>query len=339
VIIGVMSFVFDFGFDDAAADASAAADQPRERESSLKQQQQKQAEEHFVVAAERVPLVPSELVPLADVVDLVSVSVITQGQGGGVDAGLSVFQRVVDGSETKLQGILQSTDIESGVYEGGFKVWEGSVDLCRFLMGSGAVSVSGKSVCELGCGLGLPGVVCATRLGATRCVWQDLNTDVLRDSTMYSALLSAYDPAQGDLKSQVLDQSGAVATDTSWDAEHVAAVQEKGAWVAGDWRDPALSELLLEANGGKLFDVVLTSETVYNVEFIPGLLRAISSVLDKESGVAYIASKRYYFGIGGGVFDLQRIIDERFPELEYSTAHTIQDNTSTHRDVVAVKFK
>ena len=51
-------------------------------------------------------------------------------------------------------------------HEGGFKVWECSVDLCSFLLSRvGRSALIGRRVLELGCGAGIPGVA-ALKLGA-----------------------------------------------------------------------------------------------------------------------------------------------------------------------------
>lgn len=54
---------------------------------------------------------------------------------------------------------LQNTDLVSGVYEGGFKLWECSIDLTRFLIEQN-VQVQNKNVLEIGCGAGIPGIYC-----------------------------------------------------------------------------------------------------------------------------------------------------------------------------------
>lgn len=50
-----------------------------------------------------------------------------------------------------LQGQNLESDLVSGVYEGGLKLWECSIDLARFLIDN-RESLKGKRVLELGCG-------------------------------------------------------------------------------------------------------------------------------------------------------------------------------------------
>jgi len=63
-----------------------------------------------------------------------------------------------------LKGEHNESDLVSGVYEGGLKVWECSLDLVDFIA-QNANDFKGKTVLELGCGQGLPGVM-AMRAGA-----------------------------------------------------------------------------------------------------------------------------------------------------------------------------
>jgi len=51
---------------------------------------------------------------------------------------------------------VDKSDLVSGVYEGGFKVWEGSVDLVDYLIKE-KVNLKGVKVMELGCGHAFPG--------------------------------------------------------------------------------------------------------------------------------------------------------------------------------------
>ena len=62
---------------------------------------------------------------------------------------------------------LQQHDVVAGEYEGGFKLWEGGVDLAAHAAAawgvtntpSRALALTNQRVLELGCGAGLPGVV------------------------------------------------------------------------------------------------------------------------------------------------------------------------------------
>ena len=83
-----------------------------------------------------------------------------------------------DSLPDELKNAIGSSDLVPGVYEGGFKVWECSIDLVELLVRD-KVEFSGKKVIELGCGHGLPGIH-ALQEGAT-VDFQDYNAEVLQE--------------------------------------------------------------------------------------------------------------------------------------------------------------
>lgn len=64
-----------------------------------------------------------------------------------------------DGLKKTLMENQLDSDLVSGVYEGGLKIWECSLDLVDYISAN-ALEFKDKSVLELGCGQGLPGVMC-----------------------------------------------------------------------------------------------------------------------------------------------------------------------------------
>ena len=76
--------------------------------------------------------------------------------------------------------------VEPGKYEGGFQLWECTLDLLDVMQG---MDFKGKAVFELGCGWGLPGIWAAMN-GAARVVLQDFNRDVIEQATMPNAKLN-----------------------------------------------------------------------------------------------------------------------------------------------------
>lgn len=56
-----------------------------------------------------------------------------------------------------IRSILTASDLQTGVYEGGFKLWECSLDLVRFVERLPGFTMP-RRVLELGCGHGLPGI-------------------------------------------------------------------------------------------------------------------------------------------------------------------------------------
>lgn len=91
--------------------------------------------------------------------------------------------------------IDQTSDIIPGVYEGGYKVWECSLDLAQFMLHDNwnriLPSPSSSSAIELGCGHGVPGMV-ALKLGYRSVVFSDLNEQVIAEATMPNIFLNFF---------------------------------------------------------------------------------------------------------------------------------------------------
>nr|AIW62598.1 conserved hypothetical protein [Scytodes thoracica] len=81
-------------------------------------------------------------------------------------------------------------DLVPGVYEGGFKVWECSLDLIKYLHEANCL-VNQLEVIELGCGSGLPGLLAYHR--GCDVTFQDFNKEVLEYLTIPNVILNTPD--------------------------------------------------------------------------------------------------------------------------------------------------
>lgn len=72
---------------------------------------------------------------------------------------------------------------------GGHRIWQGCLDLIRFIEKQNLNITSSTTVVELGCGHGLPGSL-FLRKGA-RVYFQDLNIDSLQKATIPTIVLNA----------------------------------------------------------------------------------------------------------------------------------------------------
>ena len=78
------------------------------------------------------------------------------------------------------------------IYEGGFKIWECSLDLVRYLSGMNNKE-SYNSVLELGCGHALPSIFCLTRNLTKTATVQDFNKEVIDRITKINFAINAVD--------------------------------------------------------------------------------------------------------------------------------------------------
>lgn len=157
------------------------------------------------------------------------------------------------------KSIQQSSDLITGEYEGGIKTWECSIDLLEYLENNTDI-VNGKKVIELGCGSALPGIFCL-EAGAKFVSFQDYNESVIRLVTAPNVVLNT------------------THVQTEFDAygcfEHEMIMNSPALnmvdFYAGDWANLLFIE--------QKYDVILTSETIYEAESIPSLLELIKKLL------------------------------------------------------------
>lgn len=57
-----------------------------------------------------------------------------------------------------------------------------------------------------------------------------------------------------------------------------------------------------------VYDYILTSETIYRPCYYDKLISLFTQRLKKD-GAVYVAAKTYYFGIGGGIREFERAIE------------------------------
>ncbi len=244
----------------------------------------------------------------------------------------------------------RGTDLVPGLYEGGLKVWECSLDLCRYLANRLPDDVLvGGHVLELGCGHGLPGcwvlkralagphLQAGGRGGECRVVLADFNDFVLRDVTARNVVLNAMDVVGPGADRKAL---------VSWLVDHVALG-------AGDWNclsatlrrlregDHQGDKIPLAVPRSGYFDCILAAETTYSERAAVETARFLSNHLTPGTGVAYVATKRYYFGVGGGtkcfcdaLLSNRRTGDSQF---EIDTLEVYDDGASNIRELLLVR--
>lgn len=233
--------------------------------------------------------------------------------------------------EEKL--LLESnSDLESNVYEGGLKVWEGSYDLVKVLKDffNGDFQISGsRKYMELGCGAGLP--LCLLLYKHIqqnipgKFVFADYNEAVLSLLTVPNILL-IYLSARNLLP----ENENEINTDPEMLKSMVKDLDNVGIEieiVSGAW-----GSQFTKLTGKSDFDLVLASETVYSLESLPSFTNVTVSAL-KPGASALVAAKQVYFGVGGGVIEFLRLLDAE--GLHHSTV--AEYGESVKRVVLEIK--
>ncbi|KAF4999526.1 hypothetical protein FGRMN_2395 [Fusarium graminum] len=231
--------------------------------------------------------------------------------------------------EEDLTGVqsegLGSHDVKTGVYEGGFKSWESSVDLVKVLAASNAISALGQKpfrVMELGCGTALPSLAVfhwamtsTSEKKPLSLIMADYNPSVLQLVTLPNFILSW---ALDNTQLPALKEAFSIEGEVELGPEVLAAFQRSLieshitlSFVSGAWSQDFVNLIYTLPSGDSQpsSTLLLGAETIYSPFALQAFLETLFSILQKERDTegseagAYIGAKRLYFGVGGSLDD------------------------------------
>merc|ERR1711874_681166 len=108
-----------------------------------------------------------------------------------------------------------------------------------------------------------------------------------------------------------------------------------GRFFSGDWgsleKDVLSKEILAEEDK---FDLILTSETIYNVENQQKLVSIFENFV-KVGGAVYVAAKVCYFGVGGGVRQFEKVV--RAAGMTVDTVYKV--DSGVNMEILEIKLK
>ena len=217
---------------------------------------------------------------------------------------------------------IDASDIRTGVYEGGFKTWECSLDLASLLLDRGPRKdidelIRCDQVIELGAGTAIPSLVLfdhALRNAMPLCfTLQDYNDSVLRLSTLPNLFLTwaAYS------NQPLIDLQSAGEGDLEVTPEIVQAfkttLQAGGIslrFLSGSWSRDLAS--LMPPSSPDMGTLILAAETIYSSASTTAFVDLTVSLLERvKMSKVMLAAKRFYFGVGGSVDGLKEACRER----------------------------
>lgn len=228
-----------------------------------------------------------------------------------------------DGSQENVLAGLENTDLQTNVYEGGYKTWECSLDLVKFLLDRGPRKdlddlVRVNHIIELGCGSAVPSLLLFQYALKNQLniifTLADYNVDVVRLVTLPNLVL-AWAAGLSPEESAKLLPEGNPLHDT--EEEHgdlyltpeilTAFKQQLQATgvtlnlLSGSWL-PTSKFLELVPSSPELNTFILGSETIYSPASLEAFAETIVALMSRvKTGKAVVAAKRVYFGVGGSV--------------------------------------
>ncbi|XP_010021108.1 PREDICTED: histidine protein methyltransferase 1 homolog [Nestor notabilis] len=225
------------------------------------------------------------------------------------------------------KSVSSHSDLIPGVYEGGLKIWECTFDLIDYFS-EAEIQFTNKTVLDLGCGAGLLGIV-ALRGKAKKVHFQDYNSTVIDEITLPNAVANCVRTGSGgDTKTSQPPSK------RPKKAEHPPNMLTRCRFFSGEWSE--VSRLLLSSNKPfSKYDIILTSETIYNPDYYDALHDTLAQLLDKN-GRVYLASKVHYFGVGGGIPLFENLIEER---NVFRTSIVKTTDKGLQRCIVEMAFK
>jgi predicted nicotinamide N-methyase len=236
---------------------------------------------------------------------------------------INLYKTNLSGTNT-LGGITVHSDVVPSVYEGGFKLWECAADIIYFLEDhNDKYNLKDARLLDLGCGHALPGLYSLFFPKAAYVALQDYNADVITNCTIPNAIHNTL-RWKCNSKEQLSQQY----------QQTIEFLNSRCGFYSGDWSDEKLVALLTHNNSLK-YDIILSSDTIYSQQSIKPLVKIIKSTL-AENGVALIAAKRFYFGVGGSTKELLEVIQAE-GALTARVMETFEDGKSNVREIIEVK--
>ncbi|CAI6100018.1 hypothetical protein V2G26_000590 [Clonostachys chloroleuca] len=223
---------------------------------------------------------------------------------------------------------LGQHDVKSGVYEGGFKSWESSVDLVKVLAATDDLyGPEGKPVrvIELGCGTALPSLALfqwsiqsqgKSGFRPFSFIAADYNPTVLQLVTLPNFILAWALAVQSSnpLVKEAFTEDGELELTPELLEAFQTILSESNinlSFLSGAWSSQFV-DLTYEAaptSAAPSTTLILGSETIYSPFALQAFTETIFSILERERGapdsiaVAVVAAKRLYFGVGGSLDD------------------------------------
>ncbi|CAG8975543.1 hypothetical protein HYALB_00005611 [Hymenoscyphus albidus] len=212
-------------------------------------------------------------------------------------------------------GNLGKDDVRTGVYEGGFKSWESSVDVVKemYKRKDQILSVQ-RMFLELGCGTALPSLAVFQWLlqsshlssaGRLELGLADYNPTVLQLVTLPNLLLSwAYVTRTG-----LWETEGEIEIGPEVVEQFLASLKTHGvalSFFSGAWSPEfvALVDQSTLPRPSRL--TIVGAETIYSPAALLSFGDTLMSLLEfpgLEERMSFIAAKKVYFGVGGSMED------------------------------------
>lgn len=220
-------------------------------------------------------------------------------------------------SLVSVPGLYSDLDLEKGNYEGGFKIWESTGDLIRFItedvnyLDDLLHNNRGFRALELGAGASLPTLSLIGR--------------ILRDPSMQSN----YSIHLQDYNWQVLASLTLINFTVNLPLDYLVALLSTDCLRCfhGDWKD-------FRNQSTYKYNLIYMSEVIYNSDNYESLHSLLDRHLKKD-GLVIIATKNTYFGLSGGLMVWTDFLKEKNVFIVHK--HIRVTSTNIPRSILIIK--
>ncbi|KAK0673367.1 hypothetical protein QBC41DRAFT_136888 [Cercophora samala] len=253
---------------------------------------------------------------------------------------------------------LGEHDVKTGIYEGGFKSWESSVDMVKVLASEKSADFLNQEPCvliELGCGTALPSLALfhwalSERKSQPRhplvLTLADYNPSVLYLVTLPNLILTWALQQRSQLA--LVEEAFTPDGELDLTPEIIAAFKDSLVsnqitlrFLSGAWSSEFVDILYDSPNAPSLADstktLVLGSETIYSPFALERFSETLLLILERErkdrpsgSARAVIGAKKLYFGVGGSLDDFV----DKMKGLGTTVNNLFEERTGVVRGVV-----
>jgi len=86
------------------------------------------------------------------------------------------------------------------------------------------------------------------------------------------------------------------------------------------------------------YDILLMSEVIYKKENYEKVMKVIEGFMD-GNGVTLLATKKYYYGVGGNLNEFLDCLDSQFSQFQYKELYIADAKISNKRSIIEIKYR
>ncbi|KAG9234344.1 hypothetical protein BJ875DRAFT_16542 [Amylocarpus encephaloides] len=240
-------------------------------------------------------------------------------------------------------GNLGKDDVKTGVYEGGFKSWESSVDVVKELSKrKEEIGSASTTFLELGCGTALPSLAVfqlalqnsSAQHGILNLGLADYNPTVLQLVTLPNLLLS-----WAQVTSDTWEKEGELEIGPEVVGQFFVSLQSHSvslSFFSGAWSPEFVALVSQSSSPDSTRLCIVGAETIYSPAALSSFGETLMSLLDGGSYAtksALIAAKKVYFGVGGSMDDFCDLVRAKGGAVEQIR----EESDGVRRAVVEVR--